>query len=101
MKEMRLFEVGLKDAPRSVGYSYKYYVAADDAHEAEDNVRGYILEDHISWWEEEGRMMEEGDMEARGIEPTVSALDAILRSRLDELREMHLAKLLDVGTLVV
>jgi len=39
MKEMRLFEVGLKDNPRDTGYSYKYYVAAEDAREAEDNIR--------------------------------------------------------------
>ena len=101
MKEMRLFEIGLKDAPHSTGYTYKYYVAADDAHEAEDKARGYIIEDYVAWWEEEGRDMEIADMKSAEEDPTVPALDKVLQPRLDELRELHLAKLLDIGTLIV
>ena len=101
MKEMRLFEVGLKGKPHSISYEYKYYVAADDAHEAEDKVRGYILEDHIAWWEEEGMDMEIADMELANEDPTIPVLDTVLQSRLNELRELHLAKLLDIGTLIV
>ena len=101
MKEMRLFEVGLKNRPRDTSYSYKYNVAAEDAHDAEDKVRGFILEDHIAWWEEDGRVMAEEEMEADGEEPTVSALDNRLREQLEDLKSLCLAKLYDVGTLIV
>lgn len=101
MKEMRLFEIGLKEDPRRTGYEEKLNVAAEDAHEAEEKARAWLLESHIEWWEEEGRMMEEVDMEAQGIEPTVEALSFALDKVLTRIREMHLAKLYDIGTLIV
>ena len=101
MKEMRLFEIGLKEDPRRSGYEEKFNVAAENAHEAEEKARAWLLESHIEWWEEEGRIIEEGDMEARNIEPTVEALSFELDKALTLIREMHLAKLYDVGTLIV
>ena len=101
MKEMRLFEIGLKENPRRSGYEEKFNVAAENAHEAEDKARAWLLESHIEWWEEEGRVMEEADMEARDTKPTVEALSFELDKALTRIREMHLAKLYDVGTLIV
>jgi len=45
--------------------------------------------------------METWELEERGIEPTVPELSKVLQSRLDEIRELHLGKILDVGTLIV
>jgi hypothetical protein len=101
MKEMRLFEIGLKEDPRRSGYEEKFNVAAEDAHEAEEKARAWLLESHIAWWEEEGRIMEEVDMEAENIKPTVEALSFALEEQLDVIRGMHLAKLYDIGTLIV
>ena len=101
MKAMRLFEIGLKEDPRRSGYEEKFNVAAEEAHEAEEKARAWLLESHIEWWEEEGRMTEETDMEAQDIEPTVEALSFALEKQLDVIRGMHLAKLYDIGTLIV
>lgn len=101
MKEMRLFEVGLKDWPHSTGYSYKYYVAAEDAHEAEDKAREHIMREFKDWWAKEGIGLEVCAMKEKNIEPTTLSLDEALQFQLDELKELHLSKVLDIGTIII
>ena len=101
MKEMRLFEVGFKDGPSTTSYEYKFNVAADDSGEAEEMARAWIMENHIEWWEETGR---EDEIEYRKREKrdtSVPAMSFVLDEELDRLRGLRLAKLYDVGTLIV
>ena len=101
MKEMRLFEIGFKEDPNRTGYEEKVKVAAENAHDAEDKARGWILEKHIEWWEETGREDEIDYRTGEGEDTSVPAMSNFLEERLDGIREMHLAKLYDVGTLIV
>ncbi len=120
MKKMRLFEVGFKYDRFDTSYSHKFYVAADTGEEAIKKGRAWLVEDHLSWWEEEGQEAEMAEILDDEIDEWVDGetdkwvtkrfaesppLRATLKQRLDnvlsDFTDMPLARLYDTGTLVI
>ncbi|KKL69574.1 hypothetical protein LCGC14_2113580 [marine sediment metagenome] len=120
MKEIRLFEIGFKDKPHSAGYSYKFYVAARDGEEAIKKGRKWLIEDHLRWWNESGRVIEMAELVDAEIDewidgetdtwlekrfakspPLQAALKKVEERSIEEIESMELARLHDTGTLII
>jgi len=97
MKKLTLFEIGLKcDIDQ-----YDGHVAAENASEAEEKAREMILADHLVWWAQEERDRALDDMAVEGKTPSKDDLDKILRGQMEELENMRLTKLIEVGEVIV
>ncbi len=97
MKKLTLFEIGLKcDVDQ-----YDGHVAAENASEAEEKAREMILADHLVWWarEERDRVIDETATE--GKTPSEDDLDKILKGQMEELENMRLTTLIEVGMVIV
>ncbi len=115
MDEMRLFEVGFKDRPDSGSYYEKLYVGADDALTAVENTRQHLMNKMHEWWANGGKedMMfteytedkeAEVDIADEEILSTRKYQEAATRTfaeQKEEIDNLHLARVQDVGTLVV
>ena len=118
MKDMRLFEIGFKMRPHSAGYVEKFYVVANGGEDAVGKARKWLEQDHCRWWKEEGRdntlwEMADKDFQKSGLDDeqydewlkennTYSdALTASFEKAIEEIAKYELAKLYDVGTVVV
>ena len=117
MKEMRLFEVGLKEKQGKSGYDEKVNVAATDAEEAIAKARQWVVDKINRWWNEnDGRediifsvysdddTVSEGEMvdsEILASEKYQAEAEKIFEDELNRAENMLLAKVLDVGTLIV
>ena len=116
MKEMRLFEVGFKEKPESLSYTEKFYVAASDAGDAIAKARLNVVEAINHWWKDnEGR--EEmiysayaddkeapediSDAECLASEKYQEAAQKIFDDEMERVKNLYLAKVLDIGTLIV
>ena len=116
MKEMRLFEVGLKESPQDKFYAEKVNVAANDADEAVFIVRQWAIESVDDWWNN-GDGMEEMIFAAYAEDKNASEEmpeEEILETRkyqkaahkdyktmMNRASNLVLAKVLDIGTLIV
>ena len=115
MKEMRLFEVGFKENQDRSGYEEKVNVAATDADEAATKARQWLVDKTNSWWEGGGRedMMimaytedkdnpsEMSDEEIMSSKKYQGLAQKDFDNELERVKKMHLAKLYDIGTLIV
>ena len=116
MKRMRLFEIGFKDKPHQVSYTHKLYIAAVSASQAVIRARRWMIEDHNTWWEEEGRICEMADIWPASLdnmtdeqlekefeinEDYMAELSKRMMAVEDDLRNMVLAKLLDIGEVII
>ena len=115
MKEMRLFEVGLKEEAHRSVYEEKVNVAANDAEEAVTKARQWVMDNTIRWWEGDGR--EEMIFAAYADDKKAAAEmteDEILKEKMyqeaaqkeyetliERNKNLFLAKVLDIGTLIV
>ena len=115
MKEMRLFEVGLKSKSRHTGYEEKANVAASDANEAVAKMRQWVEDKTKHWWEEGG--LEDAVLlaytEDIGAPDDMKEADILATSKYQEqaqkeyaedmerVTNLRVAKVLDVGTLIV
>jgi len=90
MKEMRLFEVGFKDKPtfnRDSSYEYIINVGADNVHEAEEKARLRMEEETNAWGKD---AISDGEITREDF-----------NIEFDRIKNLYLAKVLDVGTLIV
>ena len=117
MKEMRLFEVGLKERQGKSGYDEKVNVAANDAEESIAKARQWVVDNIYSWWNEnDGRKdmifsvysdddtVSEGEMtdsEILASEKYQAEAEKVFDEELARAKNMLLAKVLDIGTLIV
>lgn len=122
MKEMRLFEVGFKESRHKSGYYDKFYVVAEGGEEAIKKARDWLEQEHIRWWEDEGRTMEKWELASPEIEKSgltietdehfenwcnansLSYDEELLESydtTLKFIASLQLAKLYDVGNAIV
>ena len=115
MKEMRLFEVGFKDKPNRSGYHEKMYVGTADALTAAKNARLYLMEKMHEWWANGGRedtifmeYTEDGearedlsDGEVLATKKYQEAATRIFAEQKAEIDNLHLARLQDVGELII
>lgn len=101
MKEMRLFEIGFKEKAQHTGYEEKVNVAAENAREAEEKARAWVLEKHTEWWVEDGYDEEVEYRKENGEDTSLPAMDKAREDALDRVRNFLLAKLYDIGTLIV
>lgn len=115
MKEMRLFEVGFKDKPNRSGYYEKLYVGTADALTAAKNARLYLMEKMHEWWANGGKEdmifteyaedkeAEEdlSDGEILATKKYQEAATLIFAEQKAEIDNLHLARLQDVGELII
>ena len=97
MKKLTLFKIGLKcDFDQ-----YDGYVAAENASEAEEMARETVLLDHLARWAQEERDMEIEEMSTEGKTPSEEDLDKILKGQMEELEDMRLTTLIEVGEVII
>jgi hypothetical protein len=100
MKKLTLFNIELTcDIDEFSGY-----FAAENAAGAEILARKAIITDHLTWWEEEGRLREAADIVADMTSDVSNAeeiLDKIYQERVDELNKMRVTMLIEMGTIVI
>lgn len=115
MDEMRLFEVGFKDKPDSGSYYEKLYIGADDALTAVEKARQHLMSKMHEWWANGGKedmtFTEYGedkeaveglsDNEILATEKYQEAATRIFAEQKEEIDDLHLARVQDVGNLVV
>ena len=115
MKEMRLFEVGFKEKPTSTGYYNKVNVGASNAEEAVEKARLHFVEGTNRWWNGDGRedcifsayasdknaSDDTSDAEILESEKYQKAAQKDFDAEMKRVKNMHLAKVLDIGTLTV
>lgn len=119
MQSMRLFEIGFKDSPRQSGYVDKFYIAGETAEDVIEKARQWMLDDHREWWQTDGRAMKIAELlddEVKNWEEETDewaerriAENPALMAALSKAEEVYeadvanrvLAKVLDVGTLIV
>jgi len=98
MKKLTLFNIELKCDINQ----YNGHVAAENASEAEEMAREMVLADHLVWWAQEeksiraSRMIDEG-----GEMASEEHLDEILQKQMEELENMRLTTLIEVGEVIV
>ena len=115
MKEMRLFEVGLKGDTFTTSYEEKVNVAASDAYEAIGKMRRWLLQQSMDWWKSEGL----DDLTIQAYVDDIGApvnmpddeILATLKYReeaqrirdedIERIEKLRLAKVLEIGTLIV
>lgn len=97
MKKLTLFDIKLK----CVFDEFDGYVAADNARKAEEMARKMILADHAIYWAERGRSIELAEMEIDGTTPSEEDLDKIFQEQAEELRNMRLTMLEEMGEVIV
>ena len=88
MKEMRLFEIGFKDAPHNTGYSYKTNVGADNAEDAIIKAREWVIGDIDEWWYTDEELTPEKEEKEK-------------QKEIERLNNLLLARVQDIGTLIV
>lgn len=97
MKKLTLFEIELKcDIDQ-----YNGHVAAENASEAEEMARETALADRLVRWAQEERDRVLDDMSVEGKTPSEDDLDKILREQMEELENMRLTRLIEVGEVIV
>ena len=97
MKKLTLFNIELKcDVDQ-----YDGYVAAENASEAEEMARETVLLDHVARWAQKERDMEIEAMSTEGKTPSEDDLDKILREHMEELENMRLTTLIEMGDVIV
>ena len=115
MKEMRLFEVGFKDKLKRSGYYEKLYIGAADALTAAENARLYLMEKMHEWWANGGKEdmifteyaedkeAEEdlSDGEILATKKYQEAATLIFAEQKAQIDNLHLARLQDVGELII
>ena len=115
MKEMRLFEVGLKGDTMTTSYEEKINVAANDADEAVKKAREWIVGKTQKWIDEGGledmvfnayledkkKPEELTDAEVLATEKYIKKAQKDCNDELRRIQGLRLAKLLDIGTLIV
>lgn len=116
MKEMRLFEVGFKEKVRSLGYYSKVNVGASGALEAVEKARLHLVEETNRWWNEndgreeaifsayvEDKKAPDGlsDAEVLATEKYQKAARKDFDDEMERIKNLYLAKVLDIGTLIV
>ncbi len=115
MKEMRLFEVGLKEKLKSQGYYSKVNVGASGALEAVEKARLHVVEETKHWWEHGGRednifcayaddrkaSEEVSDAEILAMEKYQKLAQKDFDDEMKRVKNLYLAKVLDIGTLIV
>lgn len=120
MNKMRLFEVGFKEKPDSGSYYEKLYIGADDALTAVEKARQHLMNKMHEWWanggkedmmfteyaeDEEAKTLEDGedisDEEILATKKYQEAATRIFAESKEEIDDLHLARVQDVGKLVV
>ena len=115
MKEMRLFEVGLKGESYHTGYEEKANIAAKDADEAVAKMRQWVEDKSKRWWESEGieeltfaayaddsKASEEmTDKEILATQKYQEAAQKDYENDMERIESLRVAKVLDIGTLIV
>ena len=115
MDEMRLFEVGFKDKPNSGSYYEKLYVGTADAFTAAENARLHLMNKMHEWWANGGKEdtifseyaedkdAEEdlSDEEILATEKYREAATRVFAEQKEEIDNLYLARVQDVGELVV
>lgn len=113
MQEMRTFEVGFKDKPRSSSYSYKFSVGAETAEEAVEKGRKWVEQDHMAWFDEDGAFRFASEWaEEDELDTDKMSYGGLLRhyqdrlalrraEELERINNLHLARVYDEGTLII
>ena len=98
MKKLTLFNIELKcDIDQ-----YNGHVAAENASEAEEKAREGIFVDHIVWWANEGRSIEvAAAMDSNGKTHSEDDLDKIFHGQVEELKNMRLTMLEELGKVLI
>ncbi|GAH34684.1 unnamed protein product [marine sediment metagenome] len=97
MEKLTLFNIGLKcDLDQ-----YNGYVAAENASEAEEMARETVLLDHLGRWAQEERDMVIEEMAVEGKTPSEDDLDKIIKGQVEELENMRLTTLIEMGEVLV
>lgn len=114
MKEMRLFEVGLKDKATDTSYYNKVNVGASDAEEAIAKARLHVVEITNYWWESGGRedmifsaftddkdASEMTDTQIQSSEKYQQVAQKDFDDEMERVKNLKIGKVLDIGTLIV
>ena len=115
MKEMRLFEVGLKGNTFTTSYTEKVNVAASDAYEAVGKMRRWLLQKTMDWWDSEGLndLTIQAYTDDIGAPVDMSGDEILATSKyreeaqqvrdedIESVENLRLAKVLEIGTLIV
>lgn len=97
MKKLILFDIKLVcDFDEFNGY-----VAANDAREAEEKARKMVLADHVIFWAKAGRSIELAEMKIDGKTLSEEDLDKIFQEQVEELRNMRLTMLEEMGKVLI
>lgn len=102
MKELTLFDIELEcEVDKFSGY-----VAADNAHEAEEMAKNRMLTNFEKWWEEEGRIYEMAELGKavdgpRTSEAAFGKIEEVFESKIKELKNMRLTMLKELGKVLV
>ncbi len=98
MKRLTLFDIKLKcDINQFSGY-----VAAGNASEAEEIAREMVLLDHLARWANEEKSIEASRMIDEGGElASEEYLDGIFQKQVEELEDMRLTMLVELGEVII